>query len=81
MLGMAFGKNSLIEDNEPEYSQLERQPEECDFDEMNWNLKCFWVDNWYLIAAGFIIPMISLYMLNESTGIFESYQKPQKDKD
>ena len=48
-----------------------KQPEECDFDALNFSKKCFWVDNWYLIAAGLIIPIVSMIALHKETGIFD----------
>jgi len=70
-----LARNSLILMDESEDDGY-KQPEECDFDAMNFHLKCFWLDNWYLIAAGLVIPIISMVALNSQTGIFEKKLDP-----
>ena len=70
-------RNSLVLDDEYQNPEPYKQPEECDFDSLNIQKKCFWVDNWHLILAGFVIPIVTLFTLNRVTGIFEAEVIPE----
>ena len=36
------------------------KPEECSFDALNYEKRCFWMRNWHLVLSGFIVPLVTI---------------------